>query len=96
VENIRNNLAVISIIIVAIILCLIAGYFLSDKEQIYYTRIDNTKMEEISDADDNMKYQYALTGYNENGRSKELKFKTSRELRNEAFLKLEVMNLVRS
>ena len=38
----------------------------------------------------NMKYQYTLDCYNENGKKRELKFKTSRELKEDAFLKLEV------
>lgn len=35
-----------------------------------------------------MKYEYKLICYNENGRKKEIKFKTVRELRNGAYLKL--------
>ena len=93
-DSIKNNIMIIVFIIIAIILCLVAGYFLSDKETIYYTQVDNTKIEEISNPDDNMKYEYKLICYNEKGGKKELKFKTSRELRNEAFLKLGVMPLV--
>ena len=37
-----------------------------------------------------MKYEYILDCYNENGNKKEIKFKTSRELRAAAFLMLEV------
>ena len=37
-----------------------------------------------------MKYEYTLDCYNENGKKKELKFKTSRELREDAYLLLEV------
>ena len=37
-----------------------------------------------------MKYEYTLKSYNEHGSEKELKFKTSRELKERAFLKLEV------
>lgn len=36
-----------------------------------------------------MKYQYTLLAYNEKGKKKEFTFKTSRKLRNEAYLKLE-------
>ena len=59
-------------------------------QAVYYTKIDNTRVEKIS-ANDNMKYQYTLDCYNENGKKKEIKFKTSRELRENAYLKLEVM-----
>ena len=38
-----------------------------------------------------MKYQYTLTAYDEKGKKKEVTFKTNRELREDAYLKLEVM-----
>lgn len=37
-----------------------------------------------------MKYQYTLTSYNEKGHSKKLKFKTSRELKENAYILLDV------
>lgn len=37
-----------------------------------------------------MKYEYTLECYNEKGKKKEVKFKTSRELRQEAYLMLEI------
>lgn len=37
-----------------------------------------------------MKYEYTLDSYKENGKKKEIKFKTSRELREDAYLILEV------
>lgn len=46
-------------------------------------------MEKLSSPDD-MKYEYTLDCYNEKGKKKELKFKTSRELKEDVFLKLEV------
>ena len=80
------------IIVGVIIIVLIAGayYFLVVHKDLYYTQIDNTKLEEISTTDD-MKYQYILTAYNQNGQEKEVQFKTSRELREDAYLGLEVM-----
>lgn len=90
-SSIKNNIMIISFIIIAIILCLVAGHFLSDEGTTYYTKIDNTKIQEIANPDDNMKYEYKLICYNEKGGKKEIKFKTSRELKNEAFLKLDVM-----
>ena len=61
-------------------------------ESAYFTQIDNTKIEKLSSTDD-MKYKYTLECYNEKGKKKELKFKTSRELKEDAFLKLEVKTL---
>ena len=63
--------------------------FFENYKSIYYTQIDNTKIEKVSSSD-NMKYEYTLDCYNENGKKRELKFKTSRELKEDAFLKLEV------
>ncbi len=82
------------IIAVIIVIALVAGayYFLVIHKDLYYTQIDNTKIEEISTTDD-MKYEYTLTAYNKNGKAKEVKFKTYRELREGAYLELEIMQL---
>ena len=69
-----------------------AYYFLVVHKDQYYTQIDNTKIQEISGSDD-MKYEYTLTAYNKNGKEKEVKFKTSRELREGAYLELDVMQM---
>ncbi len=39
-----------------------------------------------------MKYQYTLVAYNKNGKEKEVQFKTTRELREDAYLELEIMS----
>ena len=54
--------------------------------------IDNTKLKEFSGSDD-MKYEYSLIAYNENGKEKEVQFKTSRILKNNAYLELEIMQI---
>lgn len=88
-NGIREKMPMIIAVILAIALCGIAFYFLENYESVYYTQIDNTKIQGISATDD-MKYEYTLDCYNENGNKKEIKFKTSRELREAAFLMLEV------
>lgn len=88
-ENIKEKIPMIIAIIVAIVICGVVIYFLENYESIYYTQIDNTKIQSIS-ATDNMKYEYTLECYNEKGKKKEVKFKTSRELRQEAYLMLEI------
>lgn len=88
-ENIKEKIPMIIAIIVAIVVCGVVIYFLENYESIYYTQIDNTKIQSIS-ATDNMKYEYTLECYNEKGKKKEVKFKTSRELRQEAYLMLEI------
>ena len=91
-ENLKEKLPMAIAVIVAIAVCVLALYFFENYNSIYYTQIDNTKIEKISSSDE-MKYEYTLDCYNEKGKKKELKFKTSRELREDAFLKLELKTL---
>ena len=88
-DSIKEKMPIIIAVIVAIAICGIAFYFLENYESVYFTQIDNTKIQSIS-ATDEMKYEYTLDCYNENGNKKEIKFKTSRELRAVALLMLEV------
>ncbi len=88
-ENLKEKLTIIIVAIIAIAICGVVLYKMEFGEDVYYTQIDNTKIEKIS-SDDNMKYKYTLKSYKENGKEKELTFKTSRELREDAYLKLEV------
>lgn len=88
-ESLKEKLPMIIAVVVAIAICIAALYFFERYESVYYTQIDNTKVAKLSSTDD-MKYEYTLDCYNEKGKKKELKFKTSRELREDAFLKLEV------
>ncbi len=88
-ENIREKILMIIVAIVAIVICGVGIYLLENYESVYYTQIDNTKIEKVS-ASDEMKYEYTLDCYNEKGNKKEIKFKTSRELREDAYLMLEV------
>lgn len=88
-ENIKEKLPIIIAVIVAISICFVAFYFLENYESVYYTQIDNSKIEKTSNTDD-MKYEYTLDSYNKKGYKKEIKFKTSRELKEDAFLMLEL------
>lgn len=88
-ESLKEKLPLILAIIVAIVICVVAFYFWENNDDIYYTQVDNTKIERASTSD-NMKYEYTLDCFDENGKKKEIKFKTSRELREDAYLMLEV------
>lgn len=88
-EEIKEKMPIVMAVIIAFAICGFAIYFMEFHEAIYYTQIDNTKIEKIA-SNDEMKYEYTLDCYEENGKKKELKFKTSRELREDAYLKLEV------
>lgn len=79
--------ALIAVFAVAGGLCYMQNY-----DKYYYTQIDNTKIRELPASSD-MKYEYKLDCYSENGKKKELTFKTSRELREGAYLSLEVRSL---
>ncbi len=87
-EDIKEKVPMIIAIIIAVLVCIGAFYFLEFQEEVYYTQIDNTKITKLVTTD-NMKYQYKLFAYNEKGKKKEFIFKTSRELRDMAYLKLE-------
>lgn len=91
-EEIKERIPMIIASIIAIIICIVACYFIENYQTIFYTKIDNTKIASVS-AMDNMKFEYTLDCFNEKGKKKEIKFKTSRELREGAFLMLEVNTL---
>lgn len=91
-ESLKEKLPMIIAVIIVIGLIVGVFYFSFIHEDIYYTQIDNAKCEQISSTDD-MRYQYKLTAYNKNGKSKEVEFKTSRELRDDAYLELKMMSI---
>lgn len=88
-DSMKEKIPMIIAVIVAIAICGIVFFIMENYESVYYTQIDNTKIQSISATDD-MKYEYTLDCYNENGKKKEIKFKTSRELKEDAYLMLEV------
>ena len=62
-ENLKEKLPMAIAVIVAIAVCVLALYFFENYNSIYYTQIDNTKIEKISSSDE-MKYEYTLDCYN--------------------------------
>ncbi len=90
-EYIKERLSLIIGIIIFILLCCISYYYLFIGKTIYYTQIDNTKIKELTNSD--MKYEYSLDCYKENGNKKRIKFKASRQLREDAFLEIEYMEV---
>ena len=91
-EELKEKISMIIVAIIVIALIIGAYYFLVVHKDQYYTQIDNTKIQEVSSTDD-MRYEYILTAYNKNGKEKEVKFKTSRELREGAYLELDLMQM---
>ena len=88
-ENIKGKIFTGIGIIFVIAIFFAVFWLLFYQESIYYTKIDNESVEKLNSGD--MKYEYTLNAYDKNGKSKEIIFKTSRELKNEAYLKLDVM-----
>lgn len=72
--------------ILFIVLCGCLFFYMESYDKLYYTRVDNMKIEKLSAKE----YEYELVSYDEKGKEKNLKFKTNRELRDTAFLELEV------
>ena len=85
----KNKLFVLIAAIFILGCCIGICYYIENYEKVYYTKIDNTKIKKLS-TNDSMKYEYSLESYNEKGNKKKLKFKTSRELKEGAYLQLEV------
>lgn len=88
-ESIKEKIPMIIVAILAIAILGGSIYYFEYYEAIYYTQIDNSKIKQVSSSDE-MKYQYTLDCYNDNGKKKEIAFKTSRELTENAYLLLEV------
>lgn len=89
-EDVKDKLCLVALIVIFITLCGLAYYFLVYQTKEYFVQIDNTKVEHLATTD-NMKCKYTLTAFDETGKAKEVEFKTTRELREGAYLKLEVM-----
>lgn len=86
------------LIVLVVVLVLVAGvafFYLcnGDHSTVYYTVIDNSRVEEQTTPVSNGagSYKYRLDAYDADGNIKNLTFKASRELRQGAYLKLEVM-----
>ena len=80
------------VIIGAIALAVIGLRHFENDEKIYYSQIDNEKMTDL-DTKNDLKYEYTLDCYDKNGKKKELTFKTVRELKQDAYVLLEVRSL---
>ncbi len=89
-EEVKEKLLMVIVFVIVIAICIAIFYFLFLQSHICYTKIDNTKIQELSATDD-MRYEYTLIAYDKNGGEKEVTFKTSRELKEGAYLELQTM-----
>lgn len=82
--------------VVAVLLSIGAWLYSGSGSIYYYTQIDNSRISEgkqrdgVVDLQGGMRYSYTLPAYNEKGVEKEITFGASRELREDAYLKLTV------
>lgn len=91
-ESFKEKLPAIIGLLLVILMLGTTYYILVIKTNDYYTQIDNSKIESI-ESNDGMRYKYKLTSYNKSGKSKEIEFKTTRELKDKAYLKLTYMDV---
>lgn len=89
-ENIGEKILLIVFVLIVIGIIGFAWYFMFYESSDYYSKIDNSRIAQITEKN-GMKYEYTLDCYNEKGKIKEIKFKTNRELKDGAFIKLNVM-----
>lgn len=91
--------AIVGIALVALVVAGIAGWWIlfGSANGTYYTQIDNERTEElhptggIIDPTGGMSIRYTLPAYDEQGNEREISFGTERQLRDAAYLKLEVV-----
>ena len=88
-DNVKGKMFTLVGIVLVIAVFFLVFWLLFYQESVYYTQIDNEKVEILDSGD--MRYEYSLEAYDKNGKSKTVTFKTSRELRDDAYLKLNVM-----
>lgn len=82
----KEKLPVIIGSVAFLFLCGFGLYFVENYEEFYYTQVDNTKIEKLSKNE----YEYTLIGYRKDGKKRKFRFKTSRELREDAYLELDI------
>ena len=68
-ESFKEKLPIIIAVVIAIAICAGLYYMLFYEESIYYTQIDNSRVQSAV-SNDNMKFEYTLDCYNEQGKKK--------------------------
>ena len=91
-EYVKEKLPIITWTFVFVCLCCFSYFYLFESDKIYYTQIDNTKLE-VLNSNNSMRFKYTLVMYDKNGYSKKIDFKASRKLREDSFLEVKYYNL---
>lgn len=87
-QRLKENLPFIAAVVIFIAVCVAAYYLVVVRKVDYYTQIKNAEVNKISE----LEYEYQLRAYDEHGKIRDVEFKAHKELRKDAFLKLEVMS----
>lgn len=88
-NKVMSKILVTIIIIAAVVGAAIGLNYLENYQEFYYVQIDNSKISGIHNSDE-MRFEYQLPSYNSEGKAKTITFKTTRELKDHAYLKLLV------
>lgn len=88
-QRFRESLPIVIVISLFVALCALAYYLLMVHTENYFVQIDNSEVQEISPSE----YKYNLTAYDEHGKMHEVEFTAYKKLREDAYLKLEVMSI---
>ena len=88
-ENIKSKIFAGAAIIIFIGLCIIGYRTVFVDATHYYTKIDNSAVKQIKPNE----FEYNLPANDEHGKGTKLTFKASKELREDAYLELDVMFL---
>ncbi|MCM1364312.1 MAG: YxeA family protein [Faecalibacterium sp.] len=89
----KGRILVFVIVLALVIGCVAGGfYYLESYDKIYYAKVDNTVVKKLSETDE-LKYEYTLQCFDKDGKEKKLTFKTTKELREGAYISLEVRSM---
>lgn len=88
-ENIKSKIFAGVAAVVFILICIIGYRAIFVDSTHYYTQIGNSTVKQLK----NDEYEYNLTAYDEHGKMTKVTFKTRKELREDAYLELDIMFL---
>lgn len=88
-EDIKSKIFAVAAIVVLILLCIVGYRAICVDSTHYYVKVDNSAVKQLK----NNEYEYHLTAYDEHGKMTEITFKAGKELRENAYLELDMMLL---
>ena len=86
-ENIKSKIFAGIAAVVFILLCVVGYRAVFVDSAHYYVQIYNSDVKKVK----NNEYEYNLTAYDEHGKMTKITFKAGKELREDAYLELDVM-----